>query len=268
MLLLTASGVRRALPGSWEAAGEDAWELLRDLCRWPPGPGKLRAMRRLLGLSKRDFRRLDTDTIITLDAGLPWLALGPIEQAIRPQLRRGLRRWQMPARAGEDLNAMEYALADEYFMEAMNAENPGPAAARLTALLLRPLYKGKRRAVNDRDEIDAAAKKLAKVGPEWAAQSIMYWAGVKKFVFDTYGPWLFTPPPEEGDEEEEQPKNQGPELGWWGRYMDIAESGTFGPLDAVHKTGFHTLCIWLIKKEEAARAQTRELEKMRAKTRT
>lgn len=69
---------------------------------------------------------------------------------------------------------------------------------------------------------------------------------------------------EEKDQDQEvQEATPGPYFGWWGVYMDIAESGLFGRLEDVHQANFHSICIYLSKKylEARDRERRRDLDK-------
>lgn len=256
-LRLTINGQPQALPGSWETAGRDSWLLLRCLCRWPSGEGKLRALRRLLNFTPWQWQALTEEDIQTLSIGTPWLRPGaPITQPIRRKFGRGFFARYMPEDHAYDLTALEYTLADEYFGRWANSLDLD-ALRHLTALLLRPKKKGQRKPITDRMEVERAARKYRKAKPELLLHSAMYWHGVKQWVHNTYGWALFQ---QEGEEsEEEEAPTPGFRIGWWGIWMDIAETGTFGALDSVYSTGFHTLCLWLARKEESAQRQRRSL---------
>lgn len=255
MLAITLNGVRRELPTCWEEAGELAWPMLRELSRYPGGEGKNRAMRILLGMRNRDWLNVDENQLVALATGLPWLSLTPIKRCFREEVYYRGKTYRMPPKAAHGFTALEYTLAEEYY-EAFIEGDDGTAIANLTALLLRPVKRGQRLPITDRDQVEKAAKKLRKLNPEWAAQAVMYWAGVKEWVYETYGNWLFKQPAE--GEEEQSPS--GINLKWWGVWMDIAETGTFGPLNDVHQADFHNLCLWLIKKKEQEAQRARQAE--------
>ncbi|MEL6140043.1 MAG: hypothetical protein AAFU67_00325 [Bacteroidota bacterium] len=265
MLQLSVAGTTRRLPSSWDEAGPIAWALLRDLVRHPVGEGKAKALKRLTGLSWPQWRALTEDQLLSLDIGTPWLAIVPHSKPFKDCIRVGGRLYHMPTANFENGSGIGYTMADDFYnaWQAETDEEKGLYQARLLlASLLRPHKKGERIPPSSNEEVEAFACKLKGLGPEWSAQAIMYWSAVRQYVFETYGEWLFV----KRDEEDDTPQRQGFSIGWWGVWMDVAKDGVFGIVEQVHRTSFHTLCVYLIKKEEAARAERIELEKMKQRT--
>lgn len=263
---ITMDNQERLLPTSWESAGASAWACLRSLVQLGPDAGKLQAIRLLAGLSKTQLRSLNEKQLATLSEGLPWLVIAPIEAPLRTSFYHQAVKYGMPSTKFEDGSAMTYALADDFF----NAYQDGDDSAllHLLATLARPLRNNKRCVLCSRDEVLRRGHRLRRIPPEWLAAAWMYWAGVKAYVHRTYGSWLFQQNELEEEEEEHQPDTAapaGPNFGWWGKYMDIAETGVFGSIRAVHQANFHELCIFLVKKEAEHRRQQRELEALRTK---
>jgi len=215
-------------------------------------------MRRLTGLSRRQWRGLTDEQLATLAHGLDWLELRACARPLRESLRRGLTRYYLPAAKFADGTAVEFAMADECFQQFLDGDEA--AALRLLATLARPRRQGRRISVTDWDEVDARQRRFRGLPPEWTLQAVMYWAGVKEFVHATYGEWLFRQP----DDENEDTAPTGPNFGWWGILMNIAESGPFGSLEKVHQRNFHEVCTYLVQKEAARREHERKLTHMRA----
>lgn len=259
----------RLLPESWEDAGALAWPCLRALVREGEHQGRLEAIRLLCGFSRRQMRGLTDEQVATLAEGLSWLRLSPVVAPLRPGFRRLASRYELPAAKFENGTALEFALADDFFQAYQEGDEQ--ALYHLLATLAAPVRNGKRQSVSDRGEALRRGRRLRSIPFEWLAAVWMYWAGVKQYVHDTYGPWLFQqdPPPE--DEEDDTSAGpatdtSGPNFGWWGKYLEVAEAGVFGSLPAVHQTNFHELCMYLVKKEADNRAQQRALEAVRTKT--
>jgi hypothetical protein len=249
----------RLLPSSWEEAGALAWPCLRDLARRGPDAGKLRAMRRLTGLGWWQFRQLSPAHIGTLATGLDWLRIQPITFFPRTTYRSIYR---LPEPKFSDGTCLQFALADEFFQEYQDGNDQ--ALLHLFCTLARP--RRSTALLADRDEVLRRGRFLRRLPAEWVAATWMYWAGVKEYVYHTYGPWLFQAPAE--DDEPDNPRgpdtgDTGPNFGWWGRFMDVAESGVFGSLEEVHRTNFHTLCVFLVKKEAEHRRQQQEIQRIR-----
>ena len=51
-------------------------------------------------------------------------------------------------------------------------------------------------------------------------------------------------------------------FGWWGKYIEIAESGVFGNLDQVYAARFYDIIVFLIQKKETYLAQKSKMEKL------
>ena len=73
----------------------------------------------------------------------------------------------------------------------------------------------------------------------------LYFEGVKLYVYNTYGEWLF--PKTEGEQ-----TSGGLNFGWWGAFQNVAEANVFGNLEQVYQTRFHTVAVWMIRKQDAA----------------
>lgn len=227
--------------------------------------GKRNAIRRICQLSKGQMRGLDDIKLATLVEGLPWLNIVPIDQPIQKQLYyRGIR-YRMPAAKFEDGTAFTFALADDFFNAYMEGDEE--ALLHLFATLARPLRCGQRKPLISRDEALRRSRWLKRIDPTWLAATWMYWAGVKAFVHSTYGSWLFQQTEqEEEDEEETSPQgpdtgaSAGPDFGWWGKYMEVAETGVFGNVKQVHQTNFHDICVFLVKKEADHRRQKADMD--------
>lgn len=250
MVCIERNGVKKVLPASWEEAGNLAFPCLRDLCKYPLGEGKIRAMARLAGMSRWQILGLSDENLATLSVGLEWLRLQPTDIPLQASFRVGLTTYHLPLAKFEDGTALEYAMADDYYQK--YEEGDDEALRMLVATLARPMQDGHRIPLTDRDEVTARARALRRLSPWWLACVWMYWAGVKQYVYRTYGRWLFDQPDdEEGDEDSAPSMNNRINFGWWGVYMDIAESGVFGPLESVHQVNFHEIAVYLIRKEEA-----------------
>jgi len=238
-------------PGSWEELGSIAIPVLRDLVNYAPGEGKLRAIQRILGIKIRYLLCLDTVQLADLDHAFSWLTLAPCQKPLFQKLTYKLTDYYLPDPKFAKGTAAEYATADEYF-EMANGEDD-EALLMLTATLLRP--KGKPH--TNRTDIQNRAKKLRGLKPEYFAAVWMYWAGVKQYVHDTYGAWLFS------GTSKEDGGGKGAMFGWWGVYMDVAESGVFGNITKVYETNFHEICMYLVKKKNESMELQRRMKQQK-----
>lgn len=263
MLAFTYQGNLRHIPAGWDEVGPAAWHLLRLLARHPPGKGRAKALRELVGLSRREWERLPPDIIEALSSGLEWLDTTPIRKPIRKSFRVGLRSYYLPDEDFLDGQAMAYALADGYFEEAVKPESneaATTAALRLLATIARPRKKLSRAPLRSVEEVEARAERFSRLPPEHVVHAIMYWAGVRMAISESYGTMLFEPSPLD----DPTPHNI-PSYGWWSIFQDVAEGGVFGNLQDVERANFHEVCQWLARKEAIRRHNQMEAEKHKQK---
>jgi len=160
---------------------------------------------------------------------------------------------------GANVTGIEYALCEEYFTEGKNGD--AKAYLMLSACLWREKIAHERTALkrgdwrmplNSREEVEARAKTLESA-PGWVhVQALSFFVGLKVLVHKMYRTWIFDADEDDGDEDD-QDTNQptGPNFGWWGMFLDVAESGVFGTLPDVHQASLHDICIFLVKKRAA-----------------
>jgi len=159
---------------------------------------------------------------------------------------------------------LEYALADEFYNEFFNQANTEntlntdtlqTSLHKLTAVIYAPVTEGNRKAHQTR----AAVLDHAKITAQWPQHihisTLYFFSQAKKMIHNTYGRWLFQPQEEEPDPSDTKPKQTDP-FGWWGIYMDIAETGTFGTFNDVLQANLHNTLIYLVKKIQAQTKST------------
>ena len=190
MLKLTAGEREHLLPSSWDEAGPEAWQLLRDLVRYPVGEGKARALKRLTGLRWWQWRLLDESQLMTLNEGTPWLAIIPHAEPFRDRVRVGFGYLYMPRPNFENGSGIGYTLADEYFDQWVETGETDDALLLLATLMCHH-KNGERVPPRSREQVERRAKRLRSLGPEWTAQALMYWMATREYVHEMYGSWLF-----------------------------------------------------------------------------
>ena len=262
MLQLTHGTHRKVLPDSWEAAGPIAWQLLRDMCRLPPGAGKLSALRRLTGLTAGEFERFSPDEVAALDCGTPWLGITAIDTPLRSRMTCGLRTYWWPDTAFLDGQTLAFTLADEYYLDALGEEGEAAADAQLhlLACLAVPRDGIRRRLIRDRAEVEDRAHTFRRLPPEWQAQSLMYWTGVKMKIHELYGELLF-----KEDDSTDGPRSTAPHFGWPTTLQDVAQAGAFGNLRAVQDANLHEVLQYLARREGQRRDEIRLHESLKNK---
>lgn len=217
------------------------------------------------------MRGLNSVQIATLAQGLSWLQVSPVAKPILQQFYYRGHYYEFPSAKMEDGTAIEFAMADDFFSEYHDGNDL--ALFNLLGTLARPTKGGKRIPIHSRDEAIKRGDLFQKIPAEILVAAWMYWAGIKEAVHDMYGDWLFKTPEKPNPSDDEDDTNDlpdtdaaaGPNFKWWGVYMDIAESGVFGDIRAVHQSNFHELCIFLVKKEAERRKMQSEIKSIKHK---
>ena len=107
-------------------------------------------------------------------------------------------------------------------------------------------------------EVENRVQRQRKLPKEVHIASLLYFAGVKILIARLYGDFLFSKP-EEPDTtldgqptQPEQPASKPDPLGWWGLYMDSADSDVL-KLDAIQQFNFHNFCTMEVRRRKHAR---------------
>lgn len=207
---------------------------------------RLRAIRAITGWPSRRLWQITPTDLWAICDTLSWTQEPRPESPFREVIHNGVTRLT-PGDGFEHGTCLQWALAEEYFQQVVSGDDQ--AVYLLAAVLLRPADDP----VRDRKQLEADVKIMRQLKEELVGSLALYFAGVKQYVHEIYGEHLFT---RTSEEEQDQPR--GPHFGWWGAYLSVAESGTFGTYDQVLQTGFHTVCVYLVqKKREADEARRR-----------
>lgn len=266
-LLLGRRQWLRVLPDGWQGIHKPAERLrLLRLCIYNPGAkGRVLVLRELLNLPQQVFLSIMPDQMAEILTHLAWLDVQADATPIVPHFKWAGTTYHLPSAKFANGQALEYPIADEFYISALAGQDN--SMLHLVATLCRPARPKHeaekqgdiRQPLHSRAEIDARVAKLHGLPTEVQIAVLCYFAGVKKYVHETYSKWLF-PKPNDPETEDTAADGaaSGDMFGWYGVYMTVAELGVFGNLDAVHQTGFHTICMYLVKKkQEAIEAENR-----------
>lgn len=262
---------RLAIPETWnEVPGASRLFCIRQFLQPDDNRARLAIIKALL---KRNWKYIislpeqQVADIVKLTAGIN-LKADP-EPLITKFKHKGTT-YYLPKEKGRNLVAFEYPIADGYY-EQYVIEQDESALIHLVATLAREGHGDKKLALHTGDqrvpllsrmEVEYRAKRLLGLPPEIQVVILMYFSGVKQYIHDLYGKWLFNQPVIEEEEEEADTRDSGGSgmFGWWGIYMTIAESGVFGNLDQVHQSNFHSICMYAVKKKEEEWEARRHME--------
>ena len=245
--ILGKKTIRRFLPQSYQEAGEDALFCIRQLLLYKNvNLARAKALAKLLYIRPHLVKGLTNNDLGSLVNLLSWMNLEPSPApAIRFFDHKGKRYW-LPKEKFADGLAIEYPIADEYFTQLLSGDDD--ALIKLVATMARPKKDGKRIPLTSREEVEKRADELKDLSPEAQWAVYMYFGGVKQYIHNLYKGHLF----KANEAEEGQQDSEAAMFGWWGIYMDVAESGVFGNLEKVYQSNFHNICTYLVKKKQEA----------------
>jgi len=266
---------RRAIPEAWTDVQPVSRR--RRWLRWwleHPADAPERVARDALRLPGWAWRAMGSRNREAIVEKFAWTEPKPdCERPALPEMKHRRRTYLFPTPKGENISAIEYAAAEDYYKRLDGGD--GEALLLLAATLWRERDSDGRAALRrgdwrvplfDKAEVEARALRLKDAPPEMLMQALLYFIGLKMYVHRVYRTWLF-----EGEEEEEEEDNptpdsspkregkrgSGPDFGWWGVYQYAAEVGAFGTVKEVYQTPFHEVCVFLVRKRmEAEKMQS------------
>lgn len=264
--------VKRMIPEAWaDLTATDRLRYLRYLITLDRPEALTKIAQEILSLSARRFRQLPPELFVQVVDKIAWMTAEPTPEPLFSSFEYKGCRYHLPKAKFKNGTCLEYPIADDYYNAFVAGDNE--ALLLLTATLCR---KAKDK-VNDvertgdiriemlsRSEAEANAIRMTGLPMEVQIGVMLYFGGVKQYIHDTYAGWIFQKPdPDNADAESE---GDGVMFGWWGVYMDIAESAVFGNLQQVYQSNFHTLCMYLTKKKKEADDAERRNRLMSAST--
>lgn len=273
---------RRQLPESWEDIPAKRRGRYYDRLIGNEQEGVRQVLRQLLRLPAWALRAMNADQVGTLTAALAWMPPRPdcVHIPFPSFTHRGVV-YHLPKPKGQNVCCLEYPLADDYYLKFYNTGDP-EALLCLVAVLCREEKPDRARALSSGDmrvpifsraEAEARATRLAGMPPYLQYAVLLYFAGLKEYIYKTYKAWLFEEDdvvedeeeetedgeddadPEEEDRPQEAAAPSGPDFGWWGIYQEAAEAGLFGTLEQVYQASFHDVAMWLIRQRVKADQQ-------------
>ncbi len=248
------------IPGSWpEVSHDDAPRLLSWACTLPDQYALATVLQHYL--PRRYYRALDDDSLTEFIHLLHWYKAGPSAEPHIRHIEYKKQTYHMPTARFANGVAMEWPLADEFYkLIIAHADDPDLVLTNMR-LLAATLYReyddsGQRAQLTGRADVSERAVIFEDLDHAYLLNALYYFAGCKIDLAQIYGHTIFHPV----ESEDEDEGGSEAYFGWWGIYMDIAEAGLFGDLDAVHQTNFHTICMYLSKKY--LEAQDRKQQEM------
>lgn len=244
---------RLNLPASWTEVEEARrLPLWRALLSAPGEAGRVAALRVLV--PKSLFREFDGDHVAALLEALPWLVAKPDPKPVLNTFRHRGRDYFFPSAHGMNMVALEYPIADKAFLDYMTTGKP-EALRLLCGTLCREeevepsavIRRGDRRVpLLSQSQAEHRAGTFKDLPTEIQSAALLYFAGVKEFVHNSYGKVLFEEP-ETDEHGNVVQKTTTPSLGWWSLYFSVATEGPFGrDVETVYQNRFHVVCLYLV----------------------
>lgn len=259
---------RREIPETWEEVPLARRRRYYSLLITDEKSGVRTVVQQVLRLPAWALRAIPAQDVEAMAATLAWMLPRPdcIALPFASFQYQGIT-YHLPKPKGSNITCLEYPLADEYY-QAFCATGDVASLLLLVATICREEEKNQattlrrgdlRRALHSREEVEDRTSRLTGLPAEYAAAVLMYFSGLKQYVWNTYRTWIFETDDEDDDmEEPSQPEAPGgPDFGWWGIYQEAAEAGLFGTLEQVYQASFHDVAIWLVRQ----RMKAQEMQK-------
>lgn len=204
-------------------------------------------MIKYLGLKESILREVESEQLQVMYEHLQWVLTDSVDEPIFTTFKHKFKTYCFPKAKMWNATGLEYALADEYYMNFVQ-EHDEDSLLKLAATLIRPIDKTKkgvdraddpRIALTSRTQVEESAKKFDKMPAEVIHSALLFFTGCKEWVHKTYGQYIF----------EESGSSKKDPFGWYGVFFSLSESGSFGTVEEVAQQNFHTICQYLMKKK-------------------
>ena len=261
-LFLKEKKYSRSLPQSWTELPERerlaVFHLL--LSDTHIVSAKVKILKKLLRFPLAVFNALTDEQVSDLVDTLDWMQLTPDAAPLIASFEHKGIVYYLPKEKFMNGSALEYPMADD-FLSRFGEKGDEATLLLLVATISREAKTDAtsiektgdvRTPLSSRGEIEARAARLKGLSVEAQTAVLLYFAGVRTYIHRIYAEYLFEQPTEniEGEIEVTSASGSGADFGWWGKYMEVAESQVFGNYDQVLQTNFHTICAYLVKKRK------------------
>lgn len=255
------------LPSSWEEVKKgELLEILRLAGKEKTTEAQLELLE--IWIPKKYLRLLPPEALVELVEKIGWIWEEPLAEQVIPSWEVAGIKYLTPAGKMENASCLEWLLAEEYYARIIQEPNEENITLLLATLcreadkdLQGALARDDRRVkLLSRSEAEERAKALQSAPENLKLYILAFFSGCKKWVYETYKPWLFQEV-EEG-EEPPAPATITERLGWYAVFQEVAEIGVFGNLPQVlTETKFKDVCLFLIAKKEQHEEQKKRQRK-------
>lgn len=210
---------------------------------------RVKILRRLLNISKVLFYALDDEQVNDLIELLSWMDLSTNTRLIFKEFKIKNKKYRLPDHDFDMGTAFQYALADDYYRKFHETRTDTYMHYMISTLLY------EKEPLVSKEKIEERASIFWRLGAVEKVVIMAYFGAIKNMIYEKFKSYLFS-------SNEDGQQGTGIDFGWFGRYMDIAESGVFGDLQGVYRSRFYDIVVFLIQKKEAYEATLRESKKM------
>lgn len=223
------------LPQSWNEVHSSSYSFIGKCIAYCQDEDQARmlVLRKLLNISSKNFSLLNEDVLYDLLCCLDWMNFNSMRIQLFEKVKRN---YSLPSSDFKNGTCYEYAKADFYFLK-YNQSKSQLDLDMFFASLLRFKLISSYTPLDVEKRLQVAKKTSQRI----KIVTTLYFANVKEYVFKLFGEYLFS---SSGGEN----KNES-NLGWWGVYFSVAESGVFGDLSSVYRSSFYDVCSYLKQKK-------------------
>lgn len=250
------------IPESWTECADKAPLYWKYVATMDPAVAKDRIMRSIFGRKWQQFSAANKAVLleaITWAEVVPDCSIVPVKE-----FEHNGTTYVFPDPMGPNVSGVEFALADDYYKSFVAGDET--ALLRISACIWRKkdwndqaaLVRGDYRVLlHNKVQVEHWCEDLQTAPAEYHIQAFNWFLGLKLHVNRVYGPWIFDEPDEDQEDDnapvQPDPKpTGGPNFGWWGIFIDIADAGAYGTKNQVYQESIHDICIYLVKKRADA----------------
>lgn len=242
--------IKRYLPSGWHEMppGGSLYYTVETLITEPDlTKARLKILKKLLKIPNSAFLNLDACCVVEMTELLKWMDIRSNTKIIFREFNTEGKTYYLPADDFEQGTAFQYALACDYYKKYVEKHDAKDLHYLCSTLL------SENAPLCDKEKIEQRADTFSHLRDVEKMTILAYFGAIQEMIADKFGHWLFRS--EEGD------APTGISFGWWGVYMDVAESGVFGDIKGVYQTRFYDIVVFLIQKKEQYDAMKKAMKK-------
>jgi len=239
----------RKIPEGWHELRARPLVFCINMLLMEPDPytAKLLILSSFLKIPVEDLQNIPPEALVDLLRLMEWMDIKYLTSPIFPVIKWKGKKWQLPGEKFDLGSGFQYAAADDFFTNYQEKQDEKELDKLIAALLYTDTP------LNKIADVEKNADLFTKLPDLYRLSIVAYFNGIKQFIYNTYGEWIFK---SEGSDSLEL----GVNFRWWGTFLEIAKSGVFGSIREVYATRFHDLCVFLVQEKELYLAEKRKIK--------